>query len=234
MQKSLALPATYNTVVARAQLAQQFYEAARDEIKVCDKLVYEQHLQQQGWAAVIANLEDLTNELRHRFEDFCRCFDEFSEKKEYYSKLLEGFDKDLAKLSIIPILPGLILSAQQEFHGFDDILFDDNESFLTSILDEKDDINKVKRNSKEVCTEASNNQQKTKSLTLLQWVSAKETHNSFENVAVNCLKQLQSFENDKMLSLRAQIQKTIESAEKVYYFFFLQFLFFTNIFCRKM
>lgn len=222
MQKSLALPATYNTVVSRAQLAQQFYEAARDEIKICDKLVYEQHLQQQGWAAVIANLEDLTNELRHRYEDFCRCFDEFSEKKEYYSKLLESFDEDLARLAIIPILPGLILSAQQEFHGFDDILYDDNESFLTSILDGKEMIKKVKPNSEEVCVDvvssSSNNQQKSKTLTLLQWVSAKETHKSFEHVAINCLKQLQSFENDKMLSLKTQIQKTIENAEKVYFF----------------
>lgn len=173
-------------------------------------------MQQQGWAAVIANLEDLTNELRHRYEDFCRCFDEFSEKREYYLNLLESFDEDLGRLSQIPILPGLLSSAQQEFHGFDDFLYD-NESFLSSMLTGKENVQRSKTNAADISVNESStsNQQILKTLTLLQWVSAKETHKSFDHVAVNCLKQLQSFENEKMFLLRTQIQKTIESAEKV-------------------
>jgi RB1-inducible coiled-coil protein 1 len=42
------LPASYNTVVARAQLAQQFCELSRDQTRVCENLVHDQHLQQQG------------------------------------------------------------------------------------------------------------------------------------------------------------------------------------------
>lgn len=162
-------------------------------------------------------MEDLTNELRHRYEDFCRCFDEFSEKKEYYSNLLENFDEDLGRLSQIPILPGLLSSAQQEFHGFDDFLYD-NESFLSSMLPDKDKIQRTNPNTADVFNDnesSCSKQQKLKTLTLFQWVSAKETHKSFEHVAVTCLKQLQSFENEKMLALRTQIQRTIESAEKV-------------------
>lgn len=45
---SLVMPATYNTVVARAQLAQQFCELSRDQTRVCERLVHDQHLQQQG------------------------------------------------------------------------------------------------------------------------------------------------------------------------------------------
>lgn len=34
-------------------------------MEACEKLVHDQHLQQQGWAAVVANLEDITrSELR--------------------------------------------------------------------------------------------------------------------------------------------------------------------------
>ena len=39
---------------------QQFHDYAKEEYHHCELLVHEQHLQHQGWAAVIANLEDLT------------------------------------------------------------------------------------------------------------------------------------------------------------------------------
>lgn len=32
----------------------------KEEVEACEKLVHDQHLQQQGWAAVVANLEDIT------------------------------------------------------------------------------------------------------------------------------------------------------------------------------
>lgn len=60
VEGSLTLPSTYMTVVARSQLAQQFHDIARDQARACEQLVHEQHLQQQGWAAVVANLEDIT------------------------------------------------------------------------------------------------------------------------------------------------------------------------------
>jgi len=39
---------------------QQFSDVGRDEYRVCERLVHDQHLQHQGWAAVIANLDDIT------------------------------------------------------------------------------------------------------------------------------------------------------------------------------
>jgi RB1-inducible coiled-coil protein 1 len=60
VDRCLELPPVYQTVVRRAQLAQQVLELGKDELKNCDKLVFEQHLQHQGWMAVIANLEDIT------------------------------------------------------------------------------------------------------------------------------------------------------------------------------
>ncbi|KAK8372361.1 hypothetical protein O3P69_012565 [Scylla paramamosain] len=43
----LNMPATYNSVVARTQLAQQFYEHASEVTRTCRQLVHNQHLQQQ-------------------------------------------------------------------------------------------------------------------------------------------------------------------------------------------
>ena len=49
---SLTMPASYNTVVVRSQLAQQFCELARDQTRICERLVHDQHLQQQGNSSV--------------------------------------------------------------------------------------------------------------------------------------------------------------------------------------
>lgn len=45
---SLVLPDTINTVVVRSHLAQRFCEMAQEEMRVCERLVHEQHLQHQG------------------------------------------------------------------------------------------------------------------------------------------------------------------------------------------
>ncbi|KAG7153514.1 RB1-inducible coiled-coil protein 1-like, partial [Homarus americanus] len=88
VEGALNMPASYNTVVARAQLAQQFHEHSRDQTRTCQQLVHDQHLQQQGWAAVVANLEDIVSAFKNRFENF--------------------ESKDLKLLSRIPVLPALL------------------------------------------------------------------------------------------------------------------------------
>lgn len=41
-------------------LFQQFQDVDTEELRACERLIHDQHLQQQGWAAVVANLEDVT------------------------------------------------------------------------------------------------------------------------------------------------------------------------------
>lgn len=83
-----SLAANYETVVQRNALAQQFDELARAELVTCEKLVHEQHLQQQGWAAVVANMEDLTTDFRERCVFFENVFNEMFKKREHYLQCL--------------------------------------------------------------------------------------------------------------------------------------------------
>lgn len=53
VDNSLNMPASYNTVVVRSQLAQEFCELSRDQTRVCERLVHDQHLQQQGDLTVL-------------------------------------------------------------------------------------------------------------------------------------------------------------------------------------
>ncbi|XP_075145909.1 autophagy-related 17 [Haematobia irritans] len=126
VERSLELPPVYETVVKRAQIALRMHDLARDEERMCERLVHEQHLQQQGWSAVVANMEDLTDEFRHRFRNFCEAFDGHLEKRASYLESLKNFSDDLTKLSRIPILPGLMALAEADFHGFDEFLENDD------------------------------------------------------------------------------------------------------------
>lgn len=122
------MPAEYNTVVIRAKLAQKMHESATKEIKKCEKLVFEQHLQQQGWAAVMANLEDVTNEFKQRSQVILNTINDYLEKRPKYLEYLSALPEDLEKLSTVPILNELLPSAQREFHGFDEY-YHDNASY---------------------------------------------------------------------------------------------------------
>lgn len=83
------MPATYNTVCQRVQLAQQFHDSAKEEFKICHNLVHEQHLQQQGWAAVIANLEDNIVSFTRRSEIFQKGFDDYMSERDSYLTFLQ-------------------------------------------------------------------------------------------------------------------------------------------------
>lgn len=78
----------YNTVVARAEMAQQLYEMAAKQLHICEKLVHDQHLQQQGWAAVVANLEDIANAFSTTAFQLEENFNIFMQNIDFYQELL--------------------------------------------------------------------------------------------------------------------------------------------------
>lgn len=72
VEESLMMPAVFHTVASRTQLAVEMYEVAKKLCSFCEGLVHDEHLQHQGWAAIMANLEDCTHsyqKLLLRFEN---------------------------------------------------------------------------------------------------------------------------------------------------------------------
>jgi RB1-inducible coiled-coil protein 1 len=61
VEESLMMPAVFHTVASRTQLAVEMYEVAKKLCSFCEGLVHDEHLQHQGWAAIMANLEDCSN-----------------------------------------------------------------------------------------------------------------------------------------------------------------------------
>ncbi|XP_060802696.1 RB1-inducible coiled-coil protein 1 isoform X2 [Amyelois transitella] len=120
VDKCCSLPATVSTVIACATLAQRFSDLAHELSRSCEQLVHEQHLQHQGWAAVVANLEDIFNEFCDRSRNFKETFKKHRAKKEEYHQQLNTLNEVLEALGKIPILPALQVNAEaHRFSGFD-------------------------------------------------------------------------------------------------------------------
>ncbi|KAF5305192.1 hypothetical protein FQA39_LY09280 [Lamprigera yunnana] len=184
VKESQDMPATYNTVCQRAQLAQQFYESAREELKICQNLVHEQHLQQQGWAAVIANLEDNIISFTKRSEIFQRGFSEYINDRESYLKFLEHFHEDLDTLSKIPMLPILLQLENQSYS--------ENSNTISTGSDSTN----------------------SKCDTLLKWISSTDSKSTTDQIFEHCSKVLQQYDTKIFNSLHAVLKNIFLEANK--------------------
>ncbi|OXU25019.1 hypothetical protein TSAR_004978 [Trichomalopsis sarcophagae] len=97
----------YKTFIARMKIAEQFYETALKQTKACENLVRNQHFQQQGWAAVIAHLEDLAQSCRDNAQILGKNFDSYIADRQDHLDILKNLDQVIEVLKKIPILPGL-------------------------------------------------------------------------------------------------------------------------------
>ncbi|XP_072267314.1 RB1-inducible coiled-coil protein 1 isoform X2 [Pyxicephalus adspersus] len=89
VEESLMMPAVFHTVASRTQLAVEMYEVAKKLCSFCEGLVHDEHLQHQGWAAIMANLEDCT----HSYQKLLFKFE------NAYSKYLQSIDEIKVKLT---------------------------------------------------------------------------------------------------------------------------------------
>ncbi|CAL1682110.1 unnamed protein product [Lasius platythorax] len=183
---SLAMPATYQTLCARAHLAQQCCGLAREQTRICEKLVHDQHLQQQGWAAVVANLEDITQMFQSRAEQFQQAFVLYLAERQQHTDLLDNFSADLGTLAKIPILPALRAQAE-------------------GLLSPDDQPSQSSEPASESPGEV---------LSLLRWISAKDNQSSLEQVADQCSRGLEQFDERLMQALKAEVNAAIDSANK--------------------
>ncbi|XP_075678502.1 autophagy-related 17 [Dermatophagoides pteronyssinus] len=108
VQSCLQMEPNFNTVVSRNEMAIQLYENDSQIYHCCKQLVHDQHLQQQSWASVVANLEDLVQSFENKSRKVELLYQDILRNKTAYLKLLENFKTDKELLGKIPILNSLI------------------------------------------------------------------------------------------------------------------------------
>lgn len=243
VDRCLELPATYATVVTRATLAQKICELAKEEVKACETLVHEQHLQQQGWAAVVANLEDAVKEFQDRVADFFRRYEEHRQRYNDHVDILSSFDKDLKQLAGIPILASLMDNAEARPSGdFDEIYADacntanstssgsaklsgnqstsagsgNNDAPVETCLSGENAVEKLEQ----INTAGTSNEttltdsEKKTGTSLLDWISADKGQNALKRMATVCLRGLEMFENASMQNLKDSVDRAVEQAQR--------------------
>lgn len=185
VEASLSLPDTYNTVAVRATLAQEYVKVSREQARVCESQIHDQHLQHQGWAAALANLEDSVVALEKRHSKFRDTYSAYLDKREHYREVIDTFDDDLHVLSKIPVLPAL-LDEEDSGHGSNGVSTDGSRPSSSMLSGGK-------------------------SKTLLDWIN-QAGNNSLEQVADSCYRSLEQLDQMLIETVENKIVTCVEGA----------------------
>lgn len=103
----LNMEPSYQTVIARTELAKQICDISNQIVRDCEKLIHDQHLQHQGWQAVVANLEDVVSIFKGSWHALEGQISQFFQQKSQNESFLESFHDDLSMLTKIPMIKEL-------------------------------------------------------------------------------------------------------------------------------
>ncbi|KAL7647616.1 UNVERIFIED_CONTAM: hypothetical protein RMT77_001216 [Armadillidium vulgare] len=107
LEETLRLFPSRKAVCENTSLAKQIYELSNIQLKAAEDSVRSQHLQQQGWGCVVANLEECFLVLRRDAEKFFPNMESVLQLLEEKKHIINNFEKDLQLLRKIPLLPVL-------------------------------------------------------------------------------------------------------------------------------
>jgi len=182
VESSLSLPDTHNTVNVRTNLAQEYVKVSREQVRLCESEIHDQHLQHQGWAAALANLEDSVLALQKRKASFEDAYSKYIQKREHYRKVIETFDDDIHILSKIPVLPSLYESSKEGSPS--------------------------PNNGRSSCAYMG---QGDKSTSLLDWIN-QAGNSSLEQVADSCYRSLEQMDAAFLDSFKSKLGSCVEAA----------------------
>ncbi|XP_037703355.1 RB1-inducible coiled-coil protein 1 [Choloepus didactylus] len=117
VEESLMMPAVFHTVASRTQLAVEMYEVAKKLCSFCEGLVHDEHLQHQGWAAIMANLEDCSNSYQKLLFKFESIYSNYLHSVEDIKLKLTHLGTAVSVMAKIPLLECLTRHSYKECLG---------------------------------------------------------------------------------------------------------------------
>lgn len=128
VEESLMMPAVFHTVASRTQLAVEMYEVAKKLCSFCEGLVHDEHLQHQGWAAIMANLEDCSNSYQKLLFKFESIYSDYLQSIEDIKLKLTHLGTAVSVMAKIPLLECLTRHSYRECLGRLDSLNEHEDS----------------------------------------------------------------------------------------------------------
>lgn len=114
VEESLLMPAVFHTVASRTQLALEMFEVAKKLSSFCERLVHDEHLQHQGWAAIMANLDDCTLSYQKLLLKFETSYTNYQQDLEEIKLKLTKLGTAVSVMSRIPLLECLTRHSYRE------------------------------------------------------------------------------------------------------------------------
>uniref|UniRef100_A0A8C8G3V5 RB1-inducible coiled-coil protein 1 n=1 Tax=Oncorhynchus tshawytscha TaxID=74940 RepID=A0A8C8G3V5_ONCTS len=114
VEESLMMPAVFHTVASRTQLAVEMFEVAKKLSSFCERLVHDEHLQHQGWAAIMANLDDCTLSYQKLLWKFDTAYMNYQQDFEDIKLKLTKLGTAVSVMAKIPLLECLTRHSYRE------------------------------------------------------------------------------------------------------------------------
>uniref|UniRef100_A0A9J7ZAE0 RB1-inducible coiled-coil protein 1 n=1 Tax=Cyprinus carpio carpio TaxID=630221 RepID=A0A9J7ZAE0_CYPCA len=114
VEESLMMPAVFHTVASRTQLAVEMFEVAKKLCLFCERLVHDEHLQHQGWAAIMANLDDCTLSYQKLLMKFDTAYTNYQQDFEDIKLKLTKLGTAVSVMVKIPLLESLTRQSYRE------------------------------------------------------------------------------------------------------------------------
>ncbi|KAI2648830.1 RB1-inducible coiled-coil protein 1 [Labeo rohita] len=114
VEESLMMPAVFHTVASRTQLAVEMFEVAKKLCLFCERLVHDEHLQHQGWAAIMANLDDCTLSYQRLLMKFDTAYTNYQQDFEDIKLKLTKLGTAVSVMAKIPLLECLTRQSYRE------------------------------------------------------------------------------------------------------------------------
>ncbi|XP_064409735.1 RB1-inducible coiled-coil protein 1 isoform X2 [Latimeria chalumnae] len=114
VEESLMMPAVFHTVASRTQLAVEMYEVAKKLCSFCERLVHDEHLQHQGWAAIMANLDDCTHSYQKLLFKFDSAYSSYLQSIDDIKVKLTNLGTSVSVMAKIPLLECLTRHSYRE------------------------------------------------------------------------------------------------------------------------
>ncbi|XP_044076745.1 RB1-inducible coiled-coil protein 1 isoform X2 [Siniperca chuatsi] len=114
VEESLLMPAVFHTVASRTQLALEMFEVANKLSSFCERLVHDEHLQHQGWAAIMANLDDCTLSYQKLLMKFDTAYINYQRDLEEIKVKLTKLGTSVSVMARIPLLECLTRHSYRE------------------------------------------------------------------------------------------------------------------------
>ncbi|KAI3374878.1 hypothetical protein L3Q82_021416 [Scortum barcoo] len=114
VEESLLMPAVFHTVASRTQLALEMFEVANKLSSFCERLVHDEHLQHQGWAAIMANLDDCTLSYQKLLMKFDTSYTNYQHDLEDIKIKLTKLGTAVSVMARIPLLECLTRHSYRE------------------------------------------------------------------------------------------------------------------------